>query len=59
MVAVVAADGVDAALARLARSGVPAWVLGEVGSDDGAGDVVRGTKGVHGGGVRLCGTYRV
>ena len=59
MVAVVAADGADAALARLARSGVPAWVLGEVGSDDGAGDVVRGTKGVHGGGVRLCGTYRV
>jgi phosphoribosylformylglycinamidine cyclo-ligase len=59
MVAVVAADGADAALASLARSGVPAWVLGEVGSDDGAGDVVRGTKGVHGGGVRLCGTYRV
>ncbi len=40
---------------RVSRPGCSA----RCGPDDGAGDVVRGTKGVHGGGVRLCGTYRV
>ncbi|WP_372594040.1 phosphoribosylformylglycinamidine cyclo-ligase [Actinotalea sp.] len=59
MVAVVSPDGVDAALASLAASGVPAWVLGRVAADDGAAGVLRGTKGVHGGGVRLTGDYRV
>ena len=59
MVAVVAPQGVDTALAMLAAAGVPAWVLGGVSADDGATDVLRGTKGVHGGGVRLSGGYRV
>ncbi len=59
MVAVVAPEGVDTALAALGASGVPAWVLGTVGPDDGARDVLRGTKGVHGGGARLVGDYRV
>ena len=61
MVAVVGRDGVDAALARLASAGVPAWVLGEVRVDDGAEgpDIVRGAKGVNGGAVQLTGTYRV
>jgi len=64
MVAAVAADGVDAALASLAASGVPAWVAGEVVADDPAADAasgvetVRGTKGVQGGGARLVGSYR-
>ena len=60
MVAVVAPDGVDASLASLAASGVPAWVLGTVRPDDGAQgpDVVRGTKGVDGGAVHLRGSYR-
>lgn len=67
MVAAVAPDGVDAALASLAASGVPAWVAGEVVVDDPAADeplrdsgveTVRGTKGVHGGGARLVGSYR-
>ncbi|MCV2395274.1 phosphoribosylformylglycinamidine cyclo-ligase [Actinotalea sp. M2MS4P-6] len=59
MVAVVPADAADAALASLAASGVPAWVAGEIGQDDAGADVVRGTKGVQGGGVRLVGGYRV
>ena len=64
MVAVVGAGGVDTALARLAASGVPAWVLGAVRPDEPTGDgahhpdVVRGTKGVAGGTVRLRNTYR-
>lgn len=67
MVAAVAPEGVDAALASLAASGVPAWVAGEVVVDDPAADdallgsgveTVRGTKGVHGGGARLVGSYR-
>lgn len=60
MVAVVAAEGAGRTLERLAASGVPAWVLGEVrAAQDAAGDsaVVRGAKGVHGGGVRLVGTH--
>ncbi|MCF4119637.1 phosphoribosylformylglycinamidine cyclo-ligase [Antribacter sp. KLBMP9083] len=61
MVAVVGSDGADAALARLAALGVPAWVLGTVGVLDAgtAGDdLVAGTKGVSGGAVRLVGDYR-
>ena len=60
MVAVVAPEGVDAALASLAASQVPAWVAGEVveGADPAADDgTVRGAKGVQGGGVRLVGTH--
>ncbi|MFC7407164.1 phosphoribosylformylglycinamidine cyclo-ligase [Georgenia alba] len=65
MIAVVAPDHADEALAAVAGAGVEAWVLGEVREDDGAapdlrdGDVVRGTKGVQGGAVRLVGSYRV
>ncbi|MFD6179161.1 MULTISPECIES: phosphoribosylformylglycinamidine cyclo-ligase [unclassified Isoptericola] len=61
MVAVVGADGVDAALATLAARGVPAWVLGSVADLDPAApaeDLVAGTKGVHGGAVRMTGDYR-
>ncbi|MEP7765956.1 phosphoribosylformylglycinamidine cyclo-ligase [Sanguibacter sp. 25GB23B1] len=61
MVAVVGADGADAALVRLSALGLPAWVLGTVTTDDGAQDagVLRGSKGVDGGAVRLVGEYRV
>ncbi|GAA1646921.1 phosphoribosylformylglycinamidine cyclo-ligase [Georgenia ruanii] len=60
MVAVVAQGSADAALAAVRARGIEAWVLGEVGEDDGAAgsDVVRGTKGVDGGAVRLRGGYR-
>ena len=64
MVAVVAPEGVDAALASLAALGVPAWVAGEVrvddplAADEPGAQTVRGTKGVHGGGARLVGAYR-
>jgi phosphoribosylformylglycinamidine cyclo-ligase len=67
MVAVVRADRVDAALARLQGRGVPSWVLGQVTPDDpqeGAtpdgvrsDGVVRGAKGVDGGAVQLVGRY--
>ncbi len=64
MVAVVAADGVDATLARLQTAGVAPWVLGRVQGDEEAGpggdqDVVRGAKGVHGGTVRTTGEHPV
>ncbi len=60
MVAVVAPDAVDATLASLTGAGVPAWVLGDVApTGDDETSVVRGTKGVAGGGVRLVGDYRV
>jgi phosphoribosylformylglycinamidine cyclo-ligase len=69
MVAVVAPDGVDAALAELARCGVPAWALGEIrelsaedftpGAGSSAGELVQNTKGVHGGAVRMQGSYRL
>lgn len=59
MVAVTGPDGADRAVAALAAAGVPAWVIGEIGADDGAPDAVRGTKGVHGGSVELRGRYRV
>ncbi|MEA5453919.1 phosphoribosylformylglycinamidine cyclo-ligase [Sinomonas sp. JGH33] len=63
MVAIVAPSAADAALARLAERGVPAWVMGTVGADDGvfgtAGnpDYVQGAKGVDGGAVRLVNAY--
>jgi phosphoribosylformylglycinamidine cyclo-ligase len=61
MVAVVGADGAEAALARLERLGVPAWTLGTVDvlDDAAAGEnLVTGTKGVRGGAVRLVHDYR-
>ncbi|NMR19707.1 phosphoribosylformylglycinamidine cyclo-ligase [Cellulomonas fimi] len=60
MVAVTSPAGADAALAHLAGRGLPAWVLGTIGPDDGAEgrDVVRGSKGVKGGAVRMTGSYR-
>ena len=61
MVAVVAAGGADAALARLDALGVPAWVLGTVealGDAEEAAELVTGTKGVHGGAVRMVNDYR-
>lgn len=65
MVAVVAADHADAALAQLRSSGQTAWVMGEVSSYDAADarlasageDFVQGAKGVDGGGVLLTGSY--
>ena len=62
MVAVVPAESADATLASVRAHGFDSWVLGTVREDDGApgpdGDVVRGTKGVDGGAVRLVGSYR-
>ena len=60
MVAIVAADAADHALAALRDRGVPAWVLGDIQPADEFADarVVRGTKGVQGGGVHLVGQYR-
>lgn len=62
MVAIVAPDAVDGVLAHSGELGLPAWELGRVralGAQDGGSDVVTGTKGVHGGAVRLSGSYRV
>ncbi len=64
MVAVVAADGVGPALAELERLGLPGWVLGrvrEATAEDASvapSDLVQNTKGVHGGAVRMTGSYR-
>ncbi len=61
MVAIVAPDMADAAIAACEGVGVAAWVVGEVGTDDGralSGDVVRGAKGVDGGAVYLTSEYR-
>ena len=61
MVAVVGADGVDAALARCAALGLPAWELGRVAELDDAvarENLVAGTKGVDGGAVLMTGDYR-
>ncbi|OMH34398.1 phosphoribosylformylglycinamidine cyclo-ligase [Tersicoccus sp. Bi-70] len=62
MVAVVAADVADAAVARLRARGTTAWVMGRVDTtttlvtaDD--PDVVQGAKGVDGGAVRLVNQY--
>ncbi|GGE75262.1 phosphoribosylformylglycinamidine cyclo-ligase [Nesterenkonia cremea] len=63
MVAVVAPEKADAAVAHLNAAGQSAWVMGEVseyspedvsGADD---DFVQGAKGVDGGGVLLRGSY--
>lgn len=63
MVAIVAPESVDAAVANLAASGLPAWELGRVSSvekpvPDGS-TLITGAKGVHGGQVALIGDYRV
>ncbi|MGP7960027.1 phosphoribosylformylglycinamidine cyclo-ligase [Sanguibacter sp. A247] len=61
MVAIVGAEGTDAALARCRTLGVDAWVLGEVAqlTDDASREgLVAGTKGVQAGAVRLTGDYR-
>ncbi|CAM3348677.1 phosphoribosylformylglycinamidine cyclo-ligase [Occultella aeris] len=63
MVAVVDANGVDAALTRCRELGLPAWELGTIAAAedldaDGSAEVISGTKGVHGGGVRLVNDYR-
>ena len=61
MVAVVAPGDANGVIAASKSAGVDAWVLGEVGADDGRAespDVVRGAKGVNGGAVYLTGRYR-
>ena len=60
MVAVVGPEGADSAQALLAARGLAAWVLGTVGADDASvgAHIVRGSKGVHGGAVRMIGSYR-
>ncbi|UFU05989.1 phosphoribosylformylglycinamidine cyclo-ligase [Ruania halotolerans] len=64
MVAVLPAEGVEAARRLCAERGVPAWELGVVRSAEDIdrsgdlGEIVSGTKGVQGGGVRLLGEYR-
>lgn len=62
MVAIVAPDAADSALARLTERGVPAWTMGTVSTDDGSAaasgpDYVQGAKGVDGGAVRLVNSY--
>ncbi|MFI7585736.1 phosphoribosylformylglycinamidine cyclo-ligase [Spongisporangium articulatum] len=64
MVAVVAPEHADAAVARLEARGVGAWVLGSVVGDDEEGasagepaDVVQGAKGVDGGRVLTLGEH--
>ncbi len=61
MIAVVAAADADAAVRRLAARGVPAWVLGQVRTQQpaGADDVTQGAKGVDGGAVRMIGAHPV
>ncbi|GAB3158962.1 phosphoribosylformylglycinamidine cyclo-ligase [Myceligenerans halotolerans] len=62
MVAVVDAEGADAALRRLETLGVPAWELGRIEALDAVAGtsegLVGGTKGVQGGAVRLVNDYR-
>jgi phosphoribosylformylglycinamidine cyclo-ligase len=59
MVAVVAADHADAAVARLAARGVPTWALGEITAPRfvAGGDITQGAKGAEGGCVRLVGAH--
>ena len=63
MVALVAADRAAEAVARLAGRGLPAWPCGRVEPADPDAraqtghDVVRGTKGVDGGSVRMVGDH--
>ncbi len=57
-VALVPAGAADRAIAHARAADVPAWVLGEVvAADRHDADVVRGAKGVDGGGVRLVGRH--
>ena len=61
-VAMLPADQADAATRFLAARGIPAWGLGEVHAAedapvDPAHEVVRGAKGVEGGGVQLVGEH--
>jgi phosphoribosylformylglycinamidine cyclo-ligase len=61
MVAIVAPDGADRALAHADELGLRPWVLGSVAEATGAAagpEFVTGTKGVRGGAVRLRGSYR-
>jgi len=61
MVAVVGADGAGRALQVARERGLDAWVLGSVGvlgEENPADTLITGTKGVHGGAVRLQGEYR-
>lgn len=64
MVAIVAPDQVDAALAAARRDGSEPWVLGEVLTEEAAAlrapqaRVTTGAKGVTGGSVRMVGDYR-
>ncbi len=62
MVCVVEPDAVDDALAHVIGRGVPSWVLGEIVPDaavpvEARPQVVRGVKGVDGGGVLLVGDH--
>jgi phosphoribosylformylglycinamidine cyclo-ligase len=62
MLAVVAPEREREAVARLSGRGVPAWRCGQVACVDDAGPtsesaVVRGTKGVDGGSVRMVGDH--
>jgi phosphoribosylformylglycinamidine cyclo-ligase len=61
MIAIVSGDGADAAVAQLEAAGLPAWVAGEITTDqpdaDTHADVVSGTKGVDGGSVRMVGRH--
>ncbi|WP_026529300.1 phosphoribosylformylglycinamidine cyclo-ligase [Haematomicrobium sanguinis] len=62
MIAVVGAEGADAALAQLNGAGMNAWVLGTVGDtpsdvDTASADYVQGAKGVDGGAVLMTGAY--
>ncbi|HEU4331826.1 MAG TPA: phosphoribosylformylglycinamidine cyclo-ligase [Lapillicoccus sp.] len=59
-VAVLPAEQADAAIARIAGHGIPAWVLGEVTERSDATDtkdLVHGAKGVQGGAVRVLGEH--
>ncbi|MDO4791391.1 MAG: phosphoribosylformylglycinamidine cyclo-ligase [Buchananella hordeovulneris] len=64
MVAIVAPEHVDAALAAARREGNEPWVLGEVYTEEAAAlrapdaRVTTGAKGVTGGSVRMVGAYR-
>jgi phosphoribosylformylglycinamidine cyclo-ligase len=60
MVAVVAPDRADEALARLRARSLDAWALGTVAEDaepSTGGGAVRGAKGVRGGAVQLVGSH--
>ncbi|MDN5795737.1 MAG: phosphoribosylformylglycinamidine cyclo-ligase [Intrasporangium sp.] len=61
-VVVLRPDQADRACEIIEHSGIPAWRLGQITSEDAvtieeAAGVIRGTKGVDGGGVRLVGCH--